>query len=233
MRHGLRHAVGGAALTVAVAAGWPASAWAEREAPVTPSGFRVAPAGVEFGVSQIDVGFQGPMGAALSPDGRQLLAASSGASRFHSADLFDIDAGVRTGAVYYRASSTSRQSTFYGVAWAPDGHRAWVAGGGQRVVHVLDVQDGQLTETGTIPTPGFAAGLAYGETPRGPRLYVANNTIPPLGQNTPGHSVTVIDVASGRVTGSIELGVAAQPLGVAFARDGPRSSRTGSGAASR
>ena len=51
-------------------------------------------------------------------------------------------------------------------------------------------------------------------------MYVANNTIPPLGANTPGHSVTVIDAVSGVVTGEIELGVAAQPLGVAFARDG-------------
>jgi YVTN family beta-propeller protein len=215
----LRHIAG--VVTVAAAVALPAPAWAAKDPPVTPAGFRVAPAGVEFGVSRIDIGFQGPMGAALSPDGRQLLAASSGASRFQSADLFDIDARVRTGAVFYRAGSTSRASAFYGVAWAPDGKRAWVSGGGQRVVHALAVQDGVLTETGTIPTPGFAAGLAYGELPDGrSRLYVVNNTIPPLGQNTAGHTVTAIDPETGLVTGNIELGIAAQPLGVAFARDG-------------
>jgi YVTN family beta-propeller protein len=220
MRQGLRHTAGAVAVAAGLAVGVPGMAWAAKSAPVTPAGFRVAPAGVEFGVSHVDIGFQGPMGAALSPGGGHLLAASSGASRFHSADLFDIDAGRRTGAVFYRAGSTSRASTFYGVAWAPDGRRAWVSGGGQRVVHVLDVQDGQLTETGTIPTPGFAAGLAYAVTPRGARLYVVNNTMPPLGQNTPGHSVTVIDPSTGLATGQIELGIAAQPLGVAFARDG-------------
>ena len=110
------------------------AAWGADRPPVTPAGFRVSPAGVEFGVSRVETGFQGPLGGALSPDGQWLLAASSGASTFHSADLFDVDAGVRTGAVYYPAGAApgaaSGQAVFYGVAWAPDGRRAWVAGGG-------------------------------------------------------------------------------------------------------
>jgi YVTN family beta-propeller protein len=203
----------------ALCAGAPAAA-ARDDAPVTPAGFRVAPAGLEFAVSKLATGFQGPMGAALAPDGRRLLAASSGASRYESADLFDLDVGVRTAAVYYDADRGVGESAFYGVAWAPDGNHAWMSGGGERVVHVLAVDGDTLQETGTIPTPGFAAGLAYGDTPRGPRIYVVNNTAPPLAGNTPGRQVTVIDPATNTVTGQIDLGVAAQPLDVAFARDG-------------
>jgi YVTN family beta-propeller protein len=207
-----------------------APALAQKDPPETPAGFRVDPAGVEFGIPQEASGFQGPMGAALSPDGKLLLAASSGASQLQSADLFDIDAQTRTSAVYYPASTT--QSVFYGVAWSPDGTRAWMSGAGQRVVHVLDLKDGVLTETGTIPTTGFAAGLAYGVTPHGPRLYVVNNAVTPFGRVRSGHTVTVIDPATSTVLKDIDLGPAAapygnaphagiaQPLGVAFARDG-------------
>jgi YVTN family beta-propeller protein len=214
-----RRALAIATTAAAMLAGAPVAA-ADQSGPVTPAGFQVAPVGREFGVSKLATGFQGPMGAALSPDGTRLLAASSGASRSQSADLFDIDAGVRTDALYYQANLAPGESVFYGVAWAPDGTRAWVAGGGQRVVHALRVDGDRLEDVGTIPTPGFAAGLAYGVTPRGPRLYVVNNTVPPLASNTPGRQVTVIDPATGTVTGQIDLGMAAQPLGVAFARDG-------------
>jgi YVTN family beta-propeller protein len=204
------------------------------EVRVTAAGFRVAPAGREFGVSRFASGFQGPLGAALSPNGRWLLAASSGAARQESADLFGLHAGARTDAIYYEAITAAGvpgESAFYGVAFSPDGRRAWVSGGGQQVVHVLDVdgRTGRLAEVGQIPVTGFAAGLAYGVTPRGPRLYVAQNTLPDavqtatpptFGMNAPGHEVTVIDPATSTVVNRIHLGASLQPLGVAFSRDG-------------
>src|SRR3954471_3623277 len=180
-----RRALAIATTAAAMLAGAPVAA-ADQSRPVTPAGFQVAPVGREFGVSKLATGFQGPMGAALSPDGTRLLAASSGASRYQSADLFDISAGLRTDALYYQADRAPGESVFYGVAWAPDGSRAWVSGGGQRVVHALALIDGRLQEVGTIPTAGFAAGLAFGVTPNGPRLYVVNNTVPPLANNAPG-----------------------------------------------
>jgi hypothetical protein len=45
------------------------------DAPVTPAGWRVAPAGQEISVPKIATGFQGPQNSALSPDSRMLLAA--------------------------------------------------------------------------------------------------------------------------------------------------------------
>lgn len=190
---------------------------------VTPAGFAVAPAGREIGVSQLAKGFQGPLGAALSPDGRYLLAASSGAARIDSADLFDLRAGLRSDAVYYDAQVAPGQAAFYGVAYAPDGRTAWVAGGGQQVVHVVSLDGGHATEQKEIAVPGFAAGLAYGVTPAGPRVYVALNTVPPFGANTPGHQVAAIDPATNTVEKLIELTTVAQPLGVAFSRDGRKA----------
>jgi hypothetical protein len=62
---------------------------------------------------------------------------------------------------------------------------------------------GRLSPAGDIPAGFFTAGIAYGHTPRGDRLYVANN----LGgkshpnvtdEDPPGHTVMVIDPATGK-----------------------------------
>jgi DNA-binding beta-propeller fold protein YncE len=153
-----------------------------------------------------------------------LLAASSGAARIESADLFDLDRRQRTSYVGYDA--TTGQSAFYGVAWNRDGSRAWVSGGGQGVLHALSVSNGVLTETGTIAAGPFAAGLAYGRTPRGDRLYVANNLSGPAGGaagNPAGGTVTAIDPATGATEKTIDLGHRLQPLGVAFNRTGDKA----------
>jgi YVTN family beta-propeller protein len=192
-------------------------------APVTPSGWRVTPAGTELGVSRLATGFQGPLGSDLAPDGRHVLSASSGAARFQSADLFDI---AKAGRVDYAGYDADRgESVFYGVAFSPDGGRAWVAGGGQNVVHEYRVAGDDLSETRAIPVPGFPAGIAYGHTPKGDRIYVVNNLAANAagGANPPGHTVTVIDPASGTVTGTIELGTPLQPIGVAFDRGGRKA----------
>ena len=57
-----------------------------------------------------------------------------------------------------------------------------------------DYRGKTLRETGQIPTPYFPAGLAYGHTPKGDRIYVANNLSGVAGAtNPPGRTVTVID----------------------------------------
>jgi YVTN family beta-propeller protein len=206
------------ALGCTLAAATPAAA----STPVTPAGWAVRPAGQEIEVPQAVPGLQGPMGAALSPSGGQLLTSSSGAARIDSTDLFDLGARTRSDSVTYDAKLG--QSLFYGVAWSPDGKHAWASGGGQQVVHAYSVDGGRLTETGQIAAPWFPAGIAYGHTPRGDRLYVANNLSGAAGSsNPPGHTVTVIDPSTGQVTGTIDLGAALAPLGVAFSRDGAKA----------
>ena len=71
--------------------------------------------------------------------------------------------------------------------------------------------------------PYFPAGLAYGKTPKGDRIYVANNLGGVAGAtNPPGRTVTVIDPKTNHVVNTIDLGLALQPYGVAFGRSGRR-----------
>jgi YVTN family beta-propeller protein len=202
----------------------PAAHAAGKGGPRTAAGWQVTPAGTQFGVSREAEGFQGPLASALSPRSNKLLSVSSGASRSNSADLFDMRGRKRTSSVRYDARKG--EAVFYGVAMSPDGTRAWASGGGQDVVHAYSVGS-SLREVATIPVPGFPAGMAYGTTPRGDRLYVANNLAGRAGDtNPPGHTVSVIDPATNAVTSVIDLGVAAQPLGVTFERRGRKAYMT-------
>src|SRR4051794_16380829 len=208
------------ALILAFAAAAPAPAGAKTTR-VTPAGWSVRPAGAEISISRATQGFQGPLGSALSPSGQQVLSVSSAAARINSADLFDLRRRRRTGTVPY--DSRRGESVFYGVTFSPRGKYAWASGGGQNVVHVYAVGK-KLREVGQIPTPFFPAGLAYGKTPRGPRIYVANNLSGPAGvTNPPGRSVTVIDPRTNHVASRIDLGFALQPYGVTFARRGRKA----------
>jgi hypothetical protein len=122
------------------------------------------------------------------------MTSSGQAAQIESVEVFDIAGRERRDIEPYDGSLG--QSVFYGIAYSRDGRHAWGSGGGQNVVHAFDVSpDGSLTATGDIPAGFFPAGIAYGVTPRGPRLYVANN----LGgepftvgsyEDPPGHQVT-------------------------------------------
>jgi YVTN family beta-propeller protein len=209
-----------AALAVATAAA-PAGA---APIPLTPAGWLVRPAGQQVGVSPLASGFQGPLASALTRDGSRLLSVSSGASRLDSADLFSVTARRRMSFVSYDATRGLGETVFYGVVFSPNGRTAWAAGGGQNLVHVYSTAGGSLRETGQIPTPYFPAGLAYGHTPLGNRIYVANNLSgPALGGNPPGGQVTVIDPSTSTVTATIDLGVRRAPLGVVFERHGRKA----------
>jgi YVTN family beta-propeller protein len=194
--------------------------------PLTPAGWRLTPAGSQTTVT-IGPGLAGPWGEAISPDGQSVLVTSSGtAAQFESVERFSVDSLQRTGLVAYDGSKG--ESVFYGIAYSPDGKHAWASGGGQNVVHALDVGPGGVTETGQFPAGFFPSGLAYAQTPLGPRLYVANN----LGglpfttgsdEDPPGHTVTVINPATGATTATIDLGIPLDPYGVTFNRDGTKA----------
>ena len=191
--------------------------------PVTAAGWKVTPAGKQVRTRADAEGFQGPLASALSPGGTMLLSVSSGASRMNSTDLFRLRGRARR--VSFRRYDARRgRGVFYGVTFSPDGRRAWASGGGQGVVHAYTVGK-RIKPAGEIPTPYFPAGLAYGRTPLGDRIYVANNLSGPAGTTTnpPGRTVTVIDPATNGVTAVIDLGVALQPYGVAFERSGRKA----------
>jgi hypothetical protein len=66
-----------------------APAAAHGAAPRTPAGWRVEPAGTEIPISQAAVGFQGPLGAALSPAGRQPWVSGGGQGVLHALTATD------------------------------------------------------------------------------------------------------------------------------------------------
>ena len=165
---------------------------------------------------------------AVAPDGSHALVTSSGqAVQDETIETFDLAAGTRTDVQVYNGHRG--RSVFYGVAYSPDGTKAWAAGGGQSVVHGFDVAaDGSLKPSHTIPAGNFLAGIAYGRTPLGDRLYVADN----LGgapfttgsyEDPPGHEVRVIDPSTNKLAATIDLGAALDPFGVAFDNDGTKA----------
>lgn len=183
---------------------------------MTPAGWQLTPAGQETTVL-VGPGLAGPWGEAIAPDGRSVLVTSSGtAAQFESVERFDLGSLSRTGLVSYDGGAG--ESVFYGIAYSPDGKRAWASGGGQGVVHVFDVTPAGLTETAQIPAGFFPSGLAYGKTPLGDRIYVADDLGgPPFTtgsyEDPPGHTVKVIDPVAESVTATIDLGAALDPYG--------------------
>jgi YVTN family beta-propeller protein len=194
--------------------------------PMTPAGWRLTPAGDQTTV-MLGPGLAGPWGVAMAPDGRSVLVTSSGtAAQFESVERFDIASLDRNGLVAY--DGTQGESVFYGIAYSPDGKHAWASGGGQGVVHAYDVTPTGLVETAAIPAGFFPSGLAYGNTPLGPRLYVADDLgAPPFTtgsyEDPPGRTVNVIDPQRSVVTATIDLGAALDPYGVAFNRDATKA----------
>ena len=225
MRRTLARTGGIAALAACLAA---ASAAAPAGGtPMTPSGWTLTPAGKVITVTD-GPGLGGPWAVALSPDGGHALVTSSGqAVQDETVETFDLKSGTRTGVVVYNGHRG--RSVFYGVAYSPDGTKAWASGGGQGVVHAYKVlADGSLKAWHTIPAGNFPAGIAYGKTPLGPRLYVADN----LGgapfstgsyEDPPGHEVHVIDPATSKMVGTIDLGPALDPFGVTFNRSATKA----------
>ena len=210
------------------ASGGPMDASRRSRAVHVPSGWRLTPAGRLITVPRNGPGLSGPWGVALSPDGRRALVTSSGAAvQNETTEVFDLATGRRTSLKIYNGRTGA--SVFYGVTFSPDGRRAWASGGGQGVVHAYRVTtDGRLVATREIPAGFFPAGIAYGHTPRGDRLYVANNLGGPANpdvtyEDPPGHTVTVIDPATNRRTASIDLGPALDPIDVAFNHEGTKA----------
>lgn len=193
--------------------------------PMTPQGWALTPAGPSFSVAPNQVGLQGPLSSALSPDGLHLLTVSSGAERMNSVDLSNLASLRRVSDVPYDGQQAPGGAVFYGIVYSPDGMHAWASGGGENVVHELEVDGDTVRDVGAIPMPFFPAGIAYGHTPLGDRLYVANNlSAAPSGEQNPaGHQVSVIDPGTNMVTGTIDLGAALAPLGVTFDRTGTKA----------
>jgi len=181
----------------------------------TPLGYLVDPAGTQTTLGDL------PLGAALSPDGRLLLVSNDGQGT-QSLQVVD----TSTSRVLQTIPYTRPASLFVGLAFSPDGTRAYASGGGDQKIHVYLVTGTVLTETASIQLPTktpegaklnlFPAGLAV--TPDGSKLVVADHLA---------DAVSVIDVATGAIA---TTAVGHAPQGVALSADGGTAWVTNQGA---
>ena len=109
---------------------------------VTPVGFKVTPAGTQTTLGDL------PLTTALSPDGKTMLVSNDGQGT-QSLQVVD----TATSKVVQTLEYTSPKALFVGLAFSPDGSKAYAGGGGQQVVHAYDVQAGRLTETTPYALP--------------------------------------------------------------------------------
>lgn len=139
---------------------------------ITPVGYRVTPAGSQTNLGDL------PLSLALSPHGDMLLVSDDGQGT-QSLQVVD----PATSAVTQTLPYSSPQSLFAGLAFSPDGSRAYASGGGDDQIHTYAVSGGRLTEGTPLALPAtnpagttvnmFPAGLAA--TADGTRLVVADH----------------------------------------------------------
>ncbi|WP_225833822.1 bifunctional YncE family protein/alkaline phosphatase family protein [Streptomyces sp. NK08204] len=172
---------------------------------VTPVGYKVTPVGHQAQLGNL------PLNAVLSPDKSMLLVSNAGQGT-QSLQVVDPADSQVVQTIFY----PSPQAVFTGLAFSPDGKRAYASGGGREIIHTYDVSGGRLTETTPIKLPTknpdgravnmYPAGLAV--TPDGQRLVVADRLA---------DAVTVVDLADGSMK-TVAVGHA--PYAVALAEDG-------------
>jgi YVTN family beta-propeller protein len=193
---------GAGALALAAGRGEPGPQGAGRTLLI--SGRTITPGGLQTNLGDL------PVNAALSPDGGHLLVVNSGAG-IQSLQVV----ATKTRQVEQTIPFTVPNSVFVGVAYSPDGHQAYVSGGGFDVVHTFSVAgDGMLTGTGdiqigTLEQNPFPIGLDV--SPDGSLLAVATNL---------GKTVDLVDLKTRQVAAAIPVG--AYPYTALFSRDGTR-----------
>ena len=158
----------------------------------------LAPAGRQVPVG----GF--PLGMKFVGGGTRLLAITDGAKDTESIRIVDWQAGQVLASEPY----SGQHGLFYGLAVSPSGMRIYASGGGENVVHVLDVNGstGALAAQPDLAIGGFPAGLAISSD--GNTLYVAQQVDGKIAQ---------FDLQQNRITRLIDVGGTVKPLDVVLA----------------
>ncbi len=157
-----------------------------------------------------------PINAVLSPDGTHLLVANSGAASPESLQVVE----TATHRVVQSLPYDAPDGVVFGLAYSPDGTRAFASAGGFNTIHTYDVRaDGTLAPSGDVAlgnanTSIFPLGMAV--TPDGTALAVVNNEA---------NDVAVIDISGDATNNQVvaTVPVGAYPYTVAFAPDGKRA----------
>lgn len=116
-------------------------------AAIAPTRQRITPAGRQTALGDL------PLAEALSPDGRTLLVSNDGQGVQSLQVIY-----VPGGRVVQTLPSSAPRSLFVGLAFSPDGRRAYASGGGDQKIHRFDVQAQRLTELTAFALPTTAPG---------------------------------------------------------------------------
>ncbi len=201
---------GGAAAAVGIVAGPKGDGTA-----ITPTGQKVTPAGQQTTLGDL------PLNSALSPDGKRLLVTNNGqgTQSLQLVDPADHEVGQT---IAYK----SPESLYMGLAWSPDGTKAYASAAANAKIRTYSLEGGKLTEGNSFQLPTktpdgkplnlYPAGLAV--TPDGHKLVVADQL---------GDAVSVIDTSTGAVT---TTPAGHRPLSVTLSKDGRTAYVTNQGA---
>ena len=180
----------------------------------------------------------GAMSEVLSPDGKTLLILTSGYNRLNGADGKQLDADSNEYVFVYDVSGPSPQqtqviqvpNTFAGLAFAPDGTRFYISGGGDDEIHVFTQRSDAWAENGApmklghkdgngLQTGPVVAGIAVSAD--GKRLVAANyyNDSVSLLDTTTGKVLTELDLRPGKSGGASGTPGGENPFWVAIQRD--------------
>jgi uncharacterized protein (TIGR03437 family) len=151
------------------------------------------------GVFQTITGLHGPVGVAVTPDGKKVYVTNSSSNTLAEVDpvTSKITVTIPVGAMPV------------GVAVTPDGTRVYVANTNANSVSVIDTNANAVIATLDVGVAPF--GVAT--TPDGSKIYVTN-----LAQAS--SSVSVISTVTNQVTATIRVGTS--PRGLAVTPDGSR-----------
>ncbi len=153
-------------------------------------------------VERVPVGTY-PHGLRLSPDGRTLAVANRDSD---DVSLIDVERRVQIARIAVGKKPVQ-------VAFTPDGQRLFVSLSSENAVAAVDLNKRTLIDTYPVgPGP-----IQLSVTPNGKQLVVANQG----SEQAPGHSLSILDTATGRLIASPEVGKGAH--GVSIAGDGARA----------
>lgn len=150
-------------------------------------------------LGRIEVG-RYPHGLRLSPDGRTLAVANRDSD---DVSLIDVSRRTQTARI-----AVGRQPVQ--VAFTPDGQRLFVSLSGENAVAAVNLHS--HTRTATYPVGPGPIQLAV--SPDGAKLVVANQG----SREVPGHSLSILDTATGRLIATTEVGKGAHGVSIAGSR---------------
>jgi YVTN family beta-propeller protein len=171
------------------------------------NGWRIAPAGRHSQIGDL------PLNMVWSPDGRYLIVTNNGWSK-PTLTIFDT-------ANFYVKATVAVDHAWLGLAWHPDGKRLFSSGAAQNLVNEFAWDGAALKQANrvvlappvlrptfeTLRDSGFIGGIAV--RPDGARLFAVQVF---------GTSVSMIDLASGKVTKTAALD--AEPYAALVSTDG-------------